>query len=62
MDPGGLSLELVPRVWERGSKKKAKKDAEKGTLVWLGLSTPRNPPKVPSSRRRRPGGRGHSGQ
>lgn len=22
MDPGGLSLELVPRVWERGSREK----------------------------------------
>ncbi|XP_034504572.1 basic proline-rich protein-like [Ailuropoda melanoleuca] len=52
----------VPDAQSRGSKKKVKKDAEKGTLLWLGLSTPRNPPKVPSSRRRRPAGRGHSGQ
>ncbi|XP_044930514.1 putative uncharacterized protein FRMD6-AS1 [Mustela putorius furo] len=43
----------VPDAQSRRSKKKAKKDAEKETLLWLGLSTRRNLPKVPSSRRRR---------
>ncbi|XP_059039412.1 putative uncharacterized protein FRMD6-AS1 [Mustela lutreola] len=53
----------VPDAQSGRSKKKAKKDAEKETLLWLGLSTRRNLPKVPSSRRRRrPAGRGHSGQ
>lgn len=52
----------VPDAQSRRSKKKAKKDAEE-TLLWLGLSTRRNLPKVPSSRRRRrPAGRGHSRQ
>ncbi|XP_025299818.1 basic salivary proline-rich protein 1-like [Canis lupus dingo] len=50
----------------RESTKAAKKDAGKGALLWLGLSAPRNPPQVPSGRRRRrrrrPAGRGHSGQ